>query len=131
VRADANAELGNYEAAFRELDQLISLGQRDDAYPQVLNMSAWWRAVAPESRYRNARLAIAQARQSCSLTSYNDPEFIDTLAAAYAESGDFDAAIRTEEKALSLIRSPEDRKVVQKHMTAFKQHRPWRERGNE
>ena len=51
---------------------------------------------------------------------------IDTLAMACAEVGDFDSAVRYEEKALAL-RSVEasDSKSLQEHLDSFRQHRPF------
>ena len=34
------------------------------------------------------------ATRACELSQWRDPEFIDTLAAAYAETGNFDEAVR-------------------------------------
>ena len=50
---------------------------------------------------------------------------IDTLAMAYAEVGDFDSAVRYEEKALGLRGvNASDSKRLQAHLDSFKQHRP-------
>ena len=50
---------------------------------------------------------------------------IDTLATAYAEVGDFDSAVRYEEKALAIRGvKANDSKRLQAHLDSFKQHRP-------
>lgn len=41
----------------------------------------------------------------CRVTKYRVPAFLDTLAAAYAEAGDFDAAVATLQQALIIVRS--------------------------
>ena len=51
---------------------------------------------------------------------------IDTLAAAYAEAGDFDSAVRYEEQAMSAPNANEISRLLQEHMAMFKQHRPVR-----
>jgi hypothetical protein len=49
---------------------------------------------------------------------------IDTLAMAYAEIGDFDSAVRYEEKALVIKGvKADDSKRLQAHFDSFKQHR--------
>ena len=57
---------------------------------------------------------------------WKDENMIDTLAMAYAEVGDFDSAVRYEEKTLAL-RSVEasDSKRLQEHLDSFRQHRPF------
>lgn len=127
LRALLYSKMGQYAVARSELDRLIALGGRGNAYDHALNASAWLLATCPDSRFRNGQLAITQANRAVNLTSVHKSACLDTLAAAYAETGDFNAAIRTEEKALSLTKSPQEMKENQKHLTAFKEHRPWRE----
>ena len=122
-----NAKMGNYDAAFRQVDQVISLGTRGDAYPHALNMSAWLHATSTQARYRDAQLAITQAAQSCQLTSYKKAGLVDTLAAAYAEAGDFDKAVQFERQAIALGDSPDFMRDYQEHLTSFQERRPWRE----
>jgi hypothetical protein len=58
---------------------------------------------------------------------WKDDNSIDTLAAAYAEAGDFDSAVRYEEKALGMKNvASADAKTFQEHLRAFKQHQPIR-----
>jgi tetratricopeptide (TPR) repeat protein len=127
LRAEINSKLGNYDAALLELKQVASLGSRGNAYPEALNGLAWFHATCPESRYRNGQLAVTEAKQACSLTNYQNPGFLDTLAAAYAEVRDFDNAVRFEEKALSIRDSALNARDYQKRLASFKQHRPWRD----
>jgi hypothetical protein len=42
------------------------------------------------------------AEKLCKITQYNQPVALDALAAAYAESGRFDAAVSTSRKGLKL-----------------------------
>lgn len=70
--------------------------------PDVLNNLAWLLATAPEDEFRDGQKAVQLAQKACELTAYKEALFVGTLAAAYAEAGRFDDAIRTAEKARAL-----------------------------
>jgi hypothetical protein len=57
--------------------------------------------------------------------SWKDEDMIDTLAAAYAEAGDFDSAVRYAAQALAVKGiSSEDAKVFREHLAWFQQRKP-------
>lgn len=86
-----------YPDAIENFEKTISLN-RD--YPEVTNVLAWTLATCPELEVRNGKRAVELAESE--LRKFTDsPHILDTLAAAYATSGDFDRAIETEEKAIS------------------------------
>jgi hypothetical protein len=51
---------------------------------------------------RNGKRAVELATKGCELRQWRNPFDLSALAAAYAESGDFESAIRREEKSLEL-----------------------------
>jgi tetratricopeptide (TPR) repeat protein len=67
----------------------------------LLDNFAWFRATCPDATYRNGTEAVRFAKEACELAHWKDSAFIDTLAAARAESGDFAAAAATEQRTLS------------------------------
>jgi hypothetical protein len=70
---------------------------------------------------------MQDAKLACKLTKWNDEIAIVTLAAASAEVGDFDSAVRYAEQALTVKGiSPEVSKRIQRHLELFKQHKPLR-----
>lgn len=89
------ARAGQYQKA---LDELAFKMRRGD--PRALNAAAWTLATAKEDKVRDGRRAVALARQAVDATQGKDPEIIDTLAAAYAEAGDWKEAEQTEVRAL-------------------------------
>src|SRR5262249_2369232 len=68
----------------------------------ALNNLAWLLAAAPDASIRNGPRAISVATKAVELSGGNAPEYLSTLSAAYAESGDFAAAISTVQRALEL-----------------------------
>ena len=68
----------------------------------ALNNLAWLLATAADPALRNGGEAVRLAEQACKQTQYNQPFFIGTLAAAYAETGRFDEAVKTAQKACAV-----------------------------
>ena len=68
----------------------------------ALNNLAWILAASSEDELRNGAAAVRLGEQACELTHYQEPLFIGTLAAAYAEAGRFPEAVTTAEKAEQL-----------------------------
>ncbi len=71
----------------------------------VRNALAWLRATCPDPLYRNGREAIRLARELCRQTNYKNPSYLDTLAAAYAEIGEFEVAAKTQQKLIDAVRA--------------------------
>jgi tetratricopeptide (TPR) repeat protein len=65
-------------------------------------------AAHPDPKYRNGKEAIALATQAVTLTQSNDVEALDTLAAAYAEEGDFSTAVSIAKKAIGAVDPDKD-----------------------
>jgi tetratricopeptide (TPR) repeat protein len=63
---------------------------------------AWQFATCADRRLRSGILAVHFAEQACQATDFRRPEYLDTLAAAYAEAGRFDQAEAAARQALAL-----------------------------
>ena len=70
--------------------------------PRLANSLAWFLATMPDEKLRDGPQALETARRAAELTKHQDPTVLRTLAAAYAETGDFDQAIRTAQRAIEL-----------------------------
>ncbi|MGB7549253.1 MAG: tetratricopeptide repeat protein [Terracidiphilus sp.] len=64
--------------------------------------TAWLLATAPDASTRNGAEAVSQAEKANNLAPADDPDVLDTLAAAYAENGQFTQAIASATRALDL-----------------------------
>jgi tetratricopeptide (TPR) repeat protein len=124
LRARANYYLGHYAESLKEIDHVASLPLRPDANARAYSERAWFRLNCPDRSYRDAHQAIKDAATACRLIGWRDEDMIDLLATAYAETGDFDAAVRYEQKALAIkgVKS-DDAKRLQRHLDSFKQHK--------
>ena len=71
---------------------------------EALNNLAWIRATDDNPGNRNGAVAVSLARRLCQATAHQEPAYLDTLAAALAESGDFKEAIRITKAAIELAR---------------------------
>jgi tetratricopeptide (TPR) repeat protein len=69
----------------------------------LANHLAWLRAAAPDAQWRDGEQAVRLAEMACARTGQENASYLDTLAAAYAEAGRFDDAIRTVSRALTLV----------------------------
>ena len=64
------------------------------------NNLAWILATHRDASIRDGNEAVRLAEAACEATKFSDPSALATLAAAYAEQGRFDDAIRSNKKAL-------------------------------
>ncbi len=71
-------------------------------FPDALDGLAWILCTAANPDFRNGSEAVKMAERACELTGRNDPEKLKTLAAAYAETGRFEAAVKTLQSAMDL-----------------------------
>lgn len=95
-RASALHQTAEYAAALADARHVL---ESEPTEPSMLNLVAWIGATCPLAEFRNGNEAVALAQRACELTGFRDGHFLDTLAAAHAEVGNFDEAIRIEAEA--------------------------------
>ena len=70
---------------------------------------AWLLATCDVGGFRDGRRALDEATVACKLTRWSDPSCLEAIAAACAEVGDFDDAVRWQVRAMELFQSRLDR----------------------
>ena len=84
-------------SAISHLRQAVRLAPRNFL---ALNNLAWMLATEPDPQLRNGREAGQLALRAAVAAGRNNPNALDTLAAAYAETGRFADAVRTAQSAV-------------------------------
>lgn len=103
-RGIAYSATGNYGKAIEDFSHAIQLKPEymDSYIKSAYNNLAWLLATCPQPHFRDGKQAVGYATKACELTHWKDPSTLDTLAAAYAEAGDFDHAVKWETQFLAL-----------------------------
>lgn len=97
---------------------------------EALYNLAWILACYEDEKYRNGEEAVNLAEKLCRITRYNQPLALDALAAAYAETGKFDAAALTAKKGLKLALNQGPKELVlglKKRLELYQGKRPYRQ----
>jgi Flp pilus assembly protein TadD len=118
------AKKANYDKAFADFREAIQLMPGD---PYAYNQVAWTLATCPQADCRDGKKAVEDATRACTLSEWKDPEIVDTLAAACAEAGDFDAAMKWENQYLkSSGPAGTDLAGAQSRLALYQAHKPYR-----
>jgi tetratricopeptide (TPR) repeat protein len=122
-RGDANRNLGQWREAAEDYQKAVSLDFRSG---RAYQSSAWMMATCPEEKYRKADLAVLAAERAVELAEEEDFKYLDTLAAAYANAGDYEKAQTTIAKAIK-IAPREHRDALHRRLDLYKAQKPYRE----
>ena len=122
--------LGRYREAFVEYKASL---QRDARQIRIAAEFAWLLATCEEATIRNGTVALQIARQcvaGADGSGSRDPSLLDKLAAALAETGQFEEAAATARRALALAQSQQQQQLadaVQDRIRLYEAGEPFRE----
>jgi tetratricopeptide (TPR) repeat protein len=125
IRAQAYAQLKMNSQATAELDSGLRLNTSDKA--SALNSVAWCRATAAQTALRDGKKAVKEATQACESTQWKTWGYIDTLAAAYAEAGDFENAIKYQQRAMEMAGAKNRRAELERRLELYRNTKPFRD----
>jgi len=111
---------GRTPEAIEQYRQLVQFAPDE---VEALNNLAWLLATDADSQVRNGADAVQYGKRACALTQYKDTALIGTLAAAYAEAGQFDDAIRTAEMAISSASAAGETNLLEKNRRLLELYR--------
>lgn len=122
-RGDAHLNLGHQTEAIADYEEALKLEPKNSG---VLNNLAWVLATSTEDKLRNGKRAVELAKEACEVTQYKQAHILSTLAAGYAESGDFESAVTWSQKAVELGDTNMKGQLA-KELESYQAHKPWRE----
>ena len=117
---------GIEKEALQEFRQAMRLSP-DSAL--TLDKLAWILSTSRDASLRNGKEAVKLATRACELTKNANPVTLATLAAAYAEVGQFEKALSISRQSKSLtdpVKSPALLDLINRQQTAFAADRPYR-----
>jgi len=126
--AVVNDALGNRSEALNHWRKALALEPRRVS---VLIGAAWLLATAPDAAIRNGAEAVELANNAKDLSAGGDPIVLDTLAAAYAETGQFTQAVTFANSALDLAAARKDESLaaaIRDRILLYEANEPFRDR---
>ncbi len=123
MRKEIYQDEGDYLGVVDAMEGIVAV---DDAYGYTTNNLAWLLATCPDAKVRNGKRAVELGNIACDNTGWKDSTTLDTLAAAYAETGDYVNAVKWQEKARNL--APGSQKAdYDARLSLYRAHKPYRE----
>jgi RNA polymerase sigma factor (sigma-70 family) len=122
-RGAANVAKGNFGRALADFNSALQVDP--NFFPAYHNL-AWQLATCPQAVYRNGKQAVENATKACELSRWGNINQIDTLAAAYAEAGDFENAVKWENEVLETAGlAPRDAAIARKRLALYQARQPY------
>lgn len=115
-RGAARIRLGDYQAAVDDLDKALQLAP---GFPNPHRHLAWIQATCPQPDFRDGNMAVTNATHAMESINWQACEWLEVLAAACAEAGDFDSAQRWQQSFVNALHADKDRLPEQRFNQAL------------
>jgi Flp pilus assembly protein TadD len=98
-------------------------------WPIEARREAWKLATHPDPMVRDGQLALRLAKEAGEAMKWNEPEFLDAMAAARAETGDFQGACAIAQRAVELSK-PGQSSLRRRRLHVYQEGKPLRQNPN-
>jgi tetratricopeptide (TPR) repeat protein len=117
-----SSKIGQFEKGIEDCKKSLEFATNSD---MCFNNLAWLLSVAPDAKLRNGKLAVEYATRACELSDWKNAYDVGTLAAAYAETGNFDEAVNWEKKAILIGFPLKENEQAHRELDLFEQKQPF------
>lgn len=128
---DHTSAIEDYERAIRTVNGLTDEEQKKNVdFPGILNNLAWVLSTSPNDSIRDGKRAVELGERAAELTEFKEAHILSTLAACYAENGDFEKAIEWSVKAVELGKEEEHNQLdqLELELESYRKGEAWREK---
>ena len=130
---DHSSAIDDYERAIRALGNFEKISGNPALKEEasgLFNNLAWVLSTSPVDSVRDAERSLEYGEKAAKLTEYSEAHILSTLAAAYAENGNFEEARKWSQKAVDLATEEDHEQLeqLQQELDAYKRDEPWREK---
>jgi tetratricopeptide (TPR) repeat protein len=132
-RGNSRLEVKEYEKAIADFETTLQI---DPNSAPAMDRQAWILATCPIDSMRDGKKALMLANKALEASKgKQEAYYLSTLAAAYAESGDFEKAVEVQTRSLKLfeesdgVKSEADLKEIafaNKNLAIYREKRPLR-----
>lgn len=123
-RSGVYQKLNDYRHAVADLREAARLDSQD-LFDLHLSL-AWLLSTCPDAEIRDGREAVKLARKVCKAERWKDSLSLAVLAAAHAETGNFEKAIKWQKKAVERA-DDSYREKMRKPLELYERGEPYRE----
>ena len=124
-RADAYLSFGKQAEAIADYEKALEMQPEDSG---ILNNLAWVLATSPDDKLRDGKRAIELATKATEVTEQKEAHILSTLAAAYAETGDFEQAQHWSRRAVEVGGADGNiNEQLKAELKSYEERKPWRE----